>query len=39
LRSRATELQSEGQPLLTRDAARYRAFFPNMALLAPEKPA
>jgi hypothetical protein len=26
-------------PLLTRDAARYRASFPNMALIAPEKPA
>jgi predicted nucleic acid-binding protein len=26
-------------PLLTRDAARYRTYFPNMALIAPEKPA
>jgi predicted nucleic acid-binding protein len=26
-------------PLLTRDAARYRTYFPNTALIAPEKPA
>ena len=26
----------EGWPLLTRDAGRYRAYFPGIALIAPE---
>ena len=26
-------------PLLTRDVGRYLTYFPNMALIAPEKPA
>lgn len=28
-----------GLPLLTRDSARYRTYFPSMALIAPEKSA
>jgi predicted nucleic acid-binding protein len=31
------QAQSEGWTLLTRDAARYKTYFPKLKLIAPEK--